>query len=179
MASTSLLGKLLADYLSTSNDPLSVSFRRQYAPSPVQPVSRPTRVSKISKSSCKLTTATFTYCWRNRSAKSITQLYQCLLRAKWIASGTNPDDFLALFSGEESTARVKWTGKPSYLYYLIRRAVEQKLITIPTNGKIWQITESHFVDSSGRPLHDLRKQKDPKRAVPAIEAMLKILEPSA
>ena len=125
----------------------------------------------------KLQTATFTY--RYRSTRNLTQLYQCLLNARWIAADTKPDDFLAVFSGEESTARVKWIGKPSYLYYLIRRATEQNLISIPANGKIWQITESHFTDSNSRPLHDLRKQKEPKTAIPAIEAMLRILEPSA
>ena len=121
--------------------------------------------------------ATFSY--RYKSTQKLTQLYQCLLNAKWIAADTKPDDFLAIFSGEESTARVKWIGKPAYLYYLIRRGVESQLISLPDGGKIWQITESHFTDSNSRPLHDLRKQKEPKTAIPAIEVMLKILEPSA
>ena len=125
----------------------------------------------------KLQVATFSY--RYKSTQKLTQLYQCLLNAKWIAADTKPDDFLAIFSGEESTTRIKWIGKPSYLYYLIRKAVESELISIPDGGKIWQITESHFTDSNSRPLHDLRNQKDPKTAIPAIEVMLKILEPSA
>ena len=125
----------------------------------------------------KLQAATFSY--RYQSTQKLTQLYQCLLNAKWIAADTKPDDFLAVFSGEESTARVKWIGKPAYLYYLIRRAVKSQLISLPDGGKIWQITESHFTDSNSRPLHDLRKQKEPKTAIPAIEVMLKILEPSA
>lgn len=125
----------------------------------------------------KLQAATFSY--RYKSTQKLTQLYQCLLNAKWIAADTKPDDFLAIFSGEESTARVKWIGKPAYLYYLIRRGVESQLISLPDGGKIWQITESHFTDSNSRPLHDLRKQKEPKTAIPAIEVMLKILEPSA
>lgn len=125
----------------------------------------------------KLQAVTFSY--RYKSTQKLTQLYQCLLNAKWIAADTKPDDFLAIFSGEESTARVKWIGKPAYLYYLIRRGVESQLISLPDGGKIWQITESHFTDSNSRPLHDLRKQKEPKTAIPAIEVMLKILEPSA
>ena len=125
----------------------------------------------------KLQAATFSY--RYKSTQKLTQLYQCLLNAKWIAADTKPDDFLAIFSGEKSTARVKWIGKPAYLYYLIRRGVESQLISLPDGGKIWQITESHFTDSNSRPLHDLRKQKEPKTAIPAIKVMLKILEPSA
>ena len=127
----------------------------------------------------RVTTATFTYRWLVAAPQRITMLYQHLLRAQWIAADTKPDDFLAIFSGEESTARVKWISKPAYLYYLIRRGVESQLISLPDGGKIWQITESHFTDSNSRPLHDLRKQKEPKTAIPAIEVMLKILEPSA
>ena len=183
MASANLLGKLLASYLSTSNDTLAVSFRAHYAAtgSPSASVSSPasSHVPRIRRkpASLRLTSATFSY--RYQSTQKLTQLYQCLLNAKWIAADTKPDDFLAVFSGEESTARVKWIGKPAYLYYLIRRAVKSQLISLPDGGKIWQITESHFTDSNSRPLHDLRKQKEPKTAIPAIEVMLKILEPSA
>ena len=127
----------------------------------------------------KLHTATFKYRYGDKSLTPITRLYQCLLNAKWIAPDTKPDDFLAVFSGEESTARIKWLGKPAFLYYLIRKAVESQLLSLPDGGKIWQITESHFTDSNSRPLHDLHKQKEPKTAIPAIETMLRILEPSA
>ena len=127
----------------------------------------------------KLYTTTFTYRYWQKSTMPITQLYQCLLQAKWIAPDTNPDDFLALFSGENSTARVKWIAKPSYLYGLIRRAIEQELISIPTNAKLWQIVESHFVDSNSRSFHNFHKQKESKTAIPTIDTMLKILQPSA
>ena len=179
MASANLLGKLLASYLSTSNDSLAVSFRAHYQPAGSTTLTRPTPSHYVRKknASPRLVSATFSY--RYKSTQKLTQLYQCLLNAKWITADTKPDDFLALFSGEESTARVKWLGKPSYLYYLIRKAVESQLISIPDGGKIWQITESHFTESNSRPLHDLRKQKDPKTAIPTIEAMLQILQPSA
>ena len=127
----------------------------------------------------KLLTATFRYRFGDRSFAPVTRLYQYLLNAKWIAADTKPDDFLAIFSGEESTARVKWIGKPAYLYYLIRKAVESELISIPDGEKIWLITESHFTDSNSRPLHNLRKQKEPKTAIKTIETMLHFLEPSA
>ena len=50
----------------------------------------------------KLHTTTFTYRYWQKSTMPITQLYQCLLQAKWIAADTNPDDFLAIFSGADS-----------------------------------------------------------------------------
>ena len=148
----------------------------------IQIVSNPqttTTTATVRVRTPKLQTATFTYRYWQKSTMPITQLYQCLLQAKWIAPDTNPDDFLALFSGENSTARVKWIAKPSYLYGLIRRAIEQELISIPTSAKLWQIVESHFVDSNSRPFHNFHKQKESKTAIPTIETMLKILQPSA
>ena len=144
-----------------------------------QTSTKPSAKSSLRIKTPKLQTATFRYRYWNKSTNPITRLYQCLLNAKWIEADTKPDDFLAIFSGEESTARIKWLGKPAYLYYLIRKAVELQLISLPDGGKIWLITESHFADSNSRPLHDLHKQKEPKTAIPAIEVMLKILEPSA
>lgn len=136
------LGKLLATYFSTSNDALAINFRKHYAP--ITTSSTPLRKPKAKRTTPRVTTATFTYRWLTTHQNRITTLYQYLLRAKWIAADTNPDDFLAIFSGADSTARVKWVGKPSYLYGLIRRAVEQELISIPANAKLWQIVESHF-----------------------------------
>ena len=126
----------------------------------------------------RVTNATFTYRWLATTPQRITTLYQYLLRAKWIASDTNPDDFFSIFSGQPSNARIKWIEKQSYLYYFIRRAVDKELIYIPNKRKIWQVTESHFMDGCSRPFHEIRKQKVPKTAIPTIEKMLEILLPS-
>ena len=144
----------------------------------IQIVSNP-KTTTVRLRTPKLHTTTFTYRYWQKSTMPITQLYQCLLQAKWIAADTNPDDFLAIFSGADSTARVKWIGKPSYLYGLIRRAVEQKLISIPANAKLWQIVESHFLDKNSRPFHDFNKQKEPIKAKAAIDKLIEILQPSA
>ena len=126
----------------------------------------------------RVTNATFTYRWLATAPQRITTLYQYLLRAKWIASDTNPDDFFSIFSGQPSTARVKWIEKQSYLYFFIRRAVDKELIYILNKRKIWQVTESHFMDGCSRPFYEIRKQKVPKTAIPTIEKMLEILLPS-
>ena len=169
------LGKLLASYFSTSNDALAINFRKHYSPtiSPTSP-----RKPKAKRTTPRVTTATFTYRWLTTHPNHITTLYQYLLRAKWIAADTKPEDFLAIFSGQPSTARIKWIEKQSYLYYLIRRALEKDLIYIPNKRKVWQVTESHFMDGSSRPFHEIRKQKVPKTAIPTIEKMLEILLPS-
>ena len=169
------LGKLLASYLSTSNDALAINFRRHYAPTPILTSPRKTPAKRPVP---RVTNATFTYRWLATAPQRITTLYQYLLRAQWIAADTNPDDFLAIFSGQPSTTRVKWIEKQSYLYYFIRRAVDKELIYIPNKRKIWQVTESHFIDGYNRPFYEIRKQKVPKTAIPTIEKMLEILLPS-
>ena len=174
-ATNTQLGKLLASYFSTSNDALAINFRKHYSPtiSPTLP-----RKPKAKRTTPRVTTATFTYRWLTTHPNHITTLYQYLLRAKWIAADTTPDDFFSIFSGQPSTARVKWIEKQSYLYYFIRRAVDKELIYIPNKRKIWQVTESHFMDGCSRPFHEIRKQKVPKTAIPTIEKMLEILLPS-
>ena len=169
------LGKLLASYFSTSNDALAINFRKHYSPTIS---STPPRKPKAKRTTPRVTTATFTYRWLTTHPNHITTLYQYLLRAKWIAADTTPDDFFSIFSGQPSTARVKWIEKQSYLYYFIRRAVDKELIYIPNKRKIWQVTESHFMDGWSRPFHEIRKQKVPKTAIPTIEKMLEILLPS-
>ena len=169
------LGKLLASYFSTSNDALAINFRKHYSPTTS---STPPRKPKAKRTTPRVTTSSFTYRWLNTTPQRITTLYQYLLRAQWIASDTNPDDFFSIFSGQPSTARVKWIEKQSYLYYFIRRAVDKELIYIPNKRKKWQVTESHFMDGCSRPFHEIRKQKVPKTAIPTIEKMLEILLPS-
>ena len=169
------LGKLLASYFSTSNDALAINFRKHYSPTTS---STPPRKPKAKRTTPRVTTSSFTYRWLNTTPQRITTLYQYLLRAQWIASDTNPDDFFSIFTGKESNARIKWIEKQSYLYYFIRRAVDKELIYIPNKRKIWQVTESHFIDGCSRPFHEIRKQKVPKTAIPTIEKMLEILLPS-
>ena len=127
----------------------------------------------------RVTNATFTYRWLATAPQRITTLYQHLLKAKWIAPDTNPDDFSAIFEGNPSTARIKWIGKQAFLYYLIRQLVDLQLVSIPQNASVWQIVESHFLDKNSRPFHDFNKQKEPIKAKAAIDKLIEILQPSA
>ena len=102
-----------------------------------------------------------------------------MIKAKWIAADTKPDDFCAIFEGQPSTARIKWISKQAYLFYLIRQMVEHQIVTIPQSATIWQITESHFLDKNSRPFHNFNKQKEPIKAKAAIDKLIKILQPSA
>ena len=168
------LGKLLASYLSTSNDALAIHFRKHYSPI-LTPTPRKTQAKRITP---RVTTATFTYHWLATAPQRITTLYQYLLRAKWIASDTNPDDFFSLFAGKESNARIKWTGSNLQLAYLIRVMTEQNYISTPKRVGKWTCVYNHFVDKNSRQLPKLSRLHIPKKSKSAVEQMAELLNPN-
>ena len=181
MASANLLGKLLASYLSTSNDTLAVSFRAHYAAnnSPAASVSSTTLSPALrirrKPTSLRLTSASFSYHWFESEQRRIIQLYQCLLRAGWIASYTNPEDFLSLFSGRKTYCKIHWTGKKTYLVYLFKLLTDRHYISTPKGIGRWMIVSSHFVDASGRIFTHLNSQRTPLKAQQAIDQLAELL----
>lgn len=166
------LGKLLATYFSTSNDALAITFRKHYSPtiSPTSP-----RKPKAKRTTPRVTTATFTYRWLNTAPQRITTLYQYLLRAKWIAADTTPDDFLAIFSGETTNCKIRWISKKTHLIYLFRLLTDRQYLSIPKGVGRWMIVGSHFVDTHHRPFAFLNSQRIPVKAQPAIEQLAELL----
>ena len=166
------LGKLLASYLSTSNDALAIHFRKHYSPtiSPTSP-----RTTKTKRTTPRVTNATFTYRWLPTAPQRITTLYQYLLRAKWIASDTPPDDFLAIFSGEVTNCKIRWTGKKTYLVYLFRLLTDKKYISTPKGIGRWMIVGSHFIDVHNRLFTLLNSQRIPVKAQQTIEQLSELL----
>lgn len=181
MASANLLGKLLAAYLSTSNDTLAVSFRAHYAAtgSPSASVSSTTSSHapciRRKPASLRLTSATFTYRWFESEQQRIIRLYQCLLRADWIAPDTNPEDFLSLFSGRDTNCKIHWIGKKTYLVYLFKLLTDRRYISTPKGIGRWMIVSSHFVDVHGRLFTHLNSQRTPLKAQPTIDQIAELL----
>ena len=138
-------------------------------------LTRPTR----KRSRPKLTTATFRYRYWDQHPECITRLYQCLLRAQWIAPDTNPDDFSALFEGNETPARITWIGKKTYLVYLFRLLTDLRYITMPTKsiGR-WMIVAGHFVDAEHHVFTNLNSARIPLKAKTAIEKLADLLSPT-
>ena len=169
------LGKLLASYLSTSSDALAIHFRKHYSPTPIPTSPRKTQTKRIP---CRVTTATFTYRWLSTAPNRITTLYQYLLRAQWIASDTNPDDFFSIFTGKESNARIKWIGSNLQLAYLIRVMTEQNYISTPKRIGKWTCVYNHFVDKNCRQLPKLSRLHIPKKSKSAVEQMSELLNPN-
>lgn len=181
MASANLLGKLLAAYLSTSNDTLAVSFRAHYAAngSPAASVSSTTLSPALrirrKPASIRLTSATFSYRWFESEQRRIIQLYQCLLRAGWISSNTNPDDFLSLFSGHDTNCKIHWIGKKTYLVYLFKLLTDRRYISTPKGVGRWMIISSHFVDAHGRIFTHQNSQRTPLKVQQAIDQLAELL----
>ena len=172
---TNELGKLLASYLSTSNDALAINFRKHYSPTLTPTSSRKQKAKRITH---RLTTATFTYRWLSTAPSRITTLYQYLLRAQWIAADTNPDDFYSLFTGQDSNARIKWTGSNLQLAYLIRVMTEQKYITIPRRVGKWTCVYNHFVNKNSCQLPKLNRLHIPQKSKIVVEQMAELLNPN-
>ena len=181
MASANLLGKLLTAYLSTSNDTLAVSFRAHYAAnsSPAASVSSTTsspspRLPR-KPTSLRLPPAPFTYRWSDSEQRRIIQLYQCLLRAGWIAPDTDPEDFLSLFSGHDTNCKIHWTGKKTYLVYLFKLLTDRRYISTPKGVGRWMIVSSHFVDVHNRLFTHLNSQLTPLKLQQAIDQLAELL----
>ena len=166
------LGKLLASYLSTSNDALAIHFRKHYSPT-ISPT--PSYKPKVKRPTQRVTNATFTYRWLTTAPHRITNLYQYLLCAKWIASDTLPDDFLAIFSGEVTNCKIRWTGKKTYLVYLFRLLTDKKYISTPKGIGRWMIVGSHFIDTHNRLFTLLNSQRIPVKAQQTIEQLSELL----
>ena len=168
------LGKLLASYLSTSNDALAIHFRKHYSP-----ILTPTpRKTPAKRPVPRVTNATFTYRWLATAPQRITTLYQYLLRAQWIAAETQPDDFFTLFTGKASNIRIKWTGSNLQLAYLIRVMTERNYISIPKRVGKWTCVYNHFVDKNSRQLPRLNSLHIPTKSKLAVEQMAELLNPN-
>ena len=126
----------------------------------------------------KLTDATFRYCYWERHPERITLLYQHLIRAKWLAPDTDPDNFCSLFEGNETYVRIKWTGSNLQLAYLIRLLTVRNYITTPKGIGKWTCVYNHFVNKDNRQLPKLNSLHIPKKSKLAISRMAELLNPN-
>lgn len=125
------------------------------------------------------TQQTFAYRYATQHTERIAMLYQQLIQCQWIDTQTTPEDFCAIFSGQPSFARIKWTAKQTYLCYMIRRMVNKQLITLPQKNTIWQITESHFIGKNNKNFRNFNKQREPTKAILTINKLVDILDITA
>ncbi|MCR4916450.1 MAG: hypothetical protein K6A96_11910 [Prevotella sp.] len=109
-------------------------------------------------------------------------LYNGLLQLNWIAADTKQKNFLSIFSGEETTCRVVWTGEVSTLAELFKELVSRKkYVKLPEGETIWVMVNARFWDKEGN--HEfgnsrLRSTSTPMSSKETIEWLVKLMNPS-
>ena len=86
---------------------------------------------------------------------NFTLVFQFLVEKKWIANNSNPDVFLALFSGYTSEKSIVWLKAKGVLRDLFKMLIDEKIISCPKGYSYLQIVSSHFTDQEGNFLTDL------------------------
>ena len=80
----------------------------------------------------------------------LQSLYLGLKQLGWIAEDTKQKNFLSIFSGEETTCRVVWTGDVNTLAELFRELVNRKgFVKLPDGESIWVMVNGRFWEKEG------------------------------
>jgi len=77
-------------------------------------------------------------------------LYNGLKQLQWIAANTLQKNFLKIFSGEDTSCRVVWTGDTNTLAELFRELVQRKkYVRLPEGESIWVMVNARFWEKEG------------------------------
>ncbi len=77
-------------------------------------------------------------------------LYNGLKQLQWIAANTLQKNFLKIFSGEDTSCRVVWTGDINTLAELFRELVQRKkYVQLPEGESIWVMVNARFWEKEG------------------------------
>ena len=108
-------------------------------------------------------------------------LYNGLKQLQWIASNTQQKNFLKIFSGEDTSSRVVWTGDINTLAELFRELVQRKkYVQLPSGESIWVMVNAHFWDNQGNKEFGnerLRMTHTPKDKMDYIEWLVRVMDP--
>ena len=107
---------------------------------------------------------------------NITLVFQFLVKEKWIANNSNPDAFLALFSGNTSDKSIVWLKAKGVLRDLFKMLIDQNIISCPEGYSYLQITSSHFTDKDGNYLTDLNSGYSGKKIQTDLSHILVLMK---
>lgn len=82
--------------------------------------------------------------------QAICKAFNYAIEYKLISKDSKQDDFLAVFSGNATEARIRWTSTNGALKYFMSKLKKKGIVDIPKGFGIWQVTRSHFVDYKGK-----------------------------
>lgn len=95
--------------------------------------------------------------------QAICKAFNYAIEYKLISQDSTQDDFLAVFSGKATKARIKWTSTNGALKYFMSKLKKKGIVDIPKGFGIWQVTKSHFVDDKGKTITvDLANEHAPQ-----------------
>ena len=89
-----------------------------------------------------------------------------LVAMNCIEADTDFDTLMNVFSsgGQDTDARIRWTGSKQHLAYFIRMIIERGFVRLPKGVTIWVLTRNRFVTEDLRDFgDDLHDQKLPGR----------------
>ena len=119
---------------------------------------------------------------RGETNNRLQKLYAVLVQMGWIAADTQQRDFIDLFTGEESYARVVWLDDVNVLAELFRELVtRKKYISLPDGYSIWVMVNAHFWNKNGNKEFGndrLRCTTAPIDKMQTIKWLVRLLDPN-
>jgi hypothetical protein len=119
---------------------------------------------------------------RGETNNRLQKLYAVLVQMGWIAADTQQRDFIDLFTGEESYARVVWLDDVNVLAELFRELVtRKKYISLPNGYSIWVMVNAHFWNKNGNKEFGndrLRCTTAPIDKMQTIKWLVRLLDPN-
>ena len=123
----------------------------------------------------------FIYYAGNETNTRLQFFYKGLIGMSWIREDTQLKDFLSVFSGKDTNARVVWTGDINTLTALFKELVNIKsYVKLPQGESIWVMVNARFGDKAvnrefgNEKLGSTRPPVDNKEL---IEKLVRIMNP--
>ena len=111
----------------------------------------------------------------------LQSLYHALLQLQWIASDTKQKSFMSIFSGEDTTCRVTWTGDINTLAELFKELVTRKgYVKLLDGESVWVMVNARFWEKEGNQEFGndrLRSTSTPTGSKETIDWLVKLMDP--
>lgn len=107
--------------------------------------------------------------------------YRGLMALKWIKADTNLKNFLSVFSSEDTTCKIIWTGDKNALAELFQELINRKkIVKLPEGESIWVMVNARFWDHEGNKEfgnEKLGSTRAPADSKEDIDLLVEILNP--
>lgn len=120
----------------------------------------------------------FTYIKYYSNSSNLTDLCDSLKKNNFIAQETSVPAFKKVFSGDEITEKIVWTGNPSDFAYFIKLLHNKFKLVKNLNQRHWEIAVKCFIPENNIPFdrNKLRNLKKPKLTFELLESAVNLLK---